>query len=151
DRERCLDAGMDGYLAKPVRAEELAAVIDALASGPSSPLSGPAASARDGGPGTRDQGVAWDEALEYLGGDRRLLSDLIGLYLGEAPRWREELREAVAAGRAADVKRTAHNIKGSMSHFGARAAFEAAQRLEMLARAGTLADAPAAWDALERE
>jgi HPt (histidine-containing phosphotransfer) domain-containing protein len=95
--------------------------------------------------------VDWDEALGYVGGDRRLLCDLIGLYLGEAPRWREELRQALGAGRTADVKRTAHNIKGSMGHFGARAAFEAAQHLETLARAGTLADGPAACAALERE
>jgi two-component system sensor histidine kinase/response regulator len=147
DRERCLAAGMDGYIAKPVRAAELFAVIDELTAGaaraappvepvPAAPLAAV---------------VDWDQALEYVGGDRQLLGDMIGLYLGEAPRWREELRQAVQAGRTADVKRTAHNIKGSMGHFGARSAFEAAQRLEILARSGMLGDAPAACAALEQE
>jgi two-component system, sensor histidine kinase and response regulator len=95
--------------------------------------------------------VDWDAALEYVGGDRRLLGEMIDLFLEECPRWLAELREAVRADQAADVKRTAHNLKGSMAHFGARAAFEAARALEMMGRSGMLGDAPAACAAFERE
>ena len=80
-----------------------------------------------------------------------MLRDMIGLYLDEAPRWRQELAAAIRSGNVADVKRTAHNIKGSMGHFGAAAAFEAARHLEVLARSGMLSDAPAACAALEAE
>jgi HPt (histidine-containing phosphotransfer) domain-containing protein len=76
---------------------------------------------------------------------------MIGLYLEEAPRWRKELRTGIGCGNVADVKRAAHNIKGSMGHFGAPAAFEAARRLELLARSGILTDAPAACAQLEAE
>jgi PAS domain S-box-containing protein len=148
DRERCLAAGMDGYIAKPVRAAELFAAIDGLAGGAAvAAAASPAAGSEAHPPGRLD----WDAALEYVGGDRRLLGDMIGLYLGEAPRWRAELREALRTGNGADLKRAAHNIKGSMGHFGARAAFEAARRLETLARAGMLGEAPAACAALEGE
>jgi two-component system, sensor histidine kinase and response regulator len=80
-----------------------------------------------------------------------LLGEMIDLFLEECPRWLAELRAAVRTGSAADVKRTAHNLKGSMAHFGARAAFEAARALEMMGRSGMLGEAPAACVALERE
>jgi PAS domain S-box-containing protein len=147
DRERCLQAGMDDYIAKPVRAAELFAAIDALLPG-AGPAAAPAAG--PGGPPPIGQ-LDWDAALEYVGGDRRLLRDMIGLYLEEAPRWRAELREALRSGNSADLKRAAHNIKGSMGHFGATAAFEAARRVETLARGGMLGEAPAACAALEQE
>jgi PAS domain S-box-containing protein len=146
DRERCLEAGMDGYLSKPVRAGELFAVIDALMAGAT------CAAVPERGPrGDAAAGPDWATALAYVGGDRRLLRDMVELYLEEAPRWRDELRAAIRSGSVADVKRTAHNIKGSMGHFGAGAAFAAAQDLETLARGGILTGAPAACAALEQE
>ncbi len=80
-----------------------------------------------------------------------LLRELAGLFLEEYPRWRAELREAIAGGDAATLKRAAHNVKGSMAHFGAHAAFEAAQALEKLGRSGMLGGAEEVCAALEKE
>jgi CheY-like chemotaxis protein len=146
DREKCLAAGMDGYIAKPVRAAELFAAIEGLRGG-----GGPEPAPEPTPEPALDTAVDWPAALDYVGGDRRLLGEMIDLFLEECPRWLDELREAVRVGRAADVKRTAHNLKGSMAHFGARGAYEAARALEMMGRSGMLGEAPAACAAFERE
>ncbi|HXG12618.1 MAG TPA: response regulator [Gemmataceae bacterium] len=144
DRERCLAAGMDRYIAKPFRARELFDTIEGLggatdsSNGPHTPAHPPAA-------------LDWDAALEYVGGDRQLLADLVAIFFEECPRWLDELRRAVMERSAADVKRTAHNLKGAMSHFGAHAAREVALRLEMMGREGNLDGATEALADLEKE
>jgi CheY-like chemotaxis protein/HPt (histidine-containing phosphotransfer) domain-containing protein len=150
DRKGCLDAGMDDCLSKPCRPTDLQAALLGWGRRGREPGASPAAGPAPEEPSAHGQ-LDWDAALGYVGGDRRLLRDMIGLYLEKAPRWRAELREALLTGNSADLKRAAHNIKGSMSHFGTRAAFEAARRLEELARGGMLSEAPAAWAVLERK
>jgi CheY-like chemotaxis protein len=149
DRERCLGAGMDGYVSKPVRAAELFQVIEGLA--PANPPEcgapqPPAAQPQEPGPG-----IDWSVALDYVGGDRKLLRDLTGIFLGECPRWMAELRQAIAEGNAVEVKRLGHTLKGSLGHFGVAAGFEAAYQLEMLGRDGILNGAPDACAALAAE
>ncbi|HXG12803.1 MAG TPA: PAS domain S-box protein [Gemmataceae bacterium] len=145
DRERCLEAGMDAYLAKPIRASELYQVIEELvqpAAGPSNVQTNGLAS---------ETALDWESALEYVGGDHKLLGDLVRLFLAECPRWLAELKRAVAAGDTAEVQRRAHSLKGALSHFGAQAAAQTAARLEEMGRSGDLVGADDAWAALERE
>jgi CheY-like chemotaxis protein/HPt (histidine-containing phosphotransfer) domain-containing protein len=134
DRERCLAAGMDGYIAKPIHVRELLQRIEALLPPEPPP---PARSVAEPG-----QGV-WEpaNALARVGGDARLLRELVRLFLTECPRWLGEIRAAVAGRDAGRLRQAAHSLKGSLGTFGARAAFEAAQRLENLARVGELAGA----------
>jgi CheY-like chemotaxis protein len=143
DKERCLAAGMDGYISKPVRPAELYQILDRLGSAepPATPLPAPAP----------DPALDWEAALDYLGGNRDLLRELIGLFLEEYPGWLEQVRQAIANGNANDLKRAAHNLKGSMAHFGAKPAFEAARKLEMMARNGILSGAAEACAELEKE
>lgn len=134
---------MDGYVSKPVRPKDLYDAVERLAAAP----------APEASPAPPDQTaplVDWDAALDYVGGDRALLRELVNMFLAEYPRWLAELRQALAAGNVADVKRTAHNLKGSMRHFGARPAFEAALQLETMAREGRLGGAEPARAELER-
>jgi CheY-like chemotaxis protein len=145
DRELCLEAGMDAYVSKPVRAKELFDAIEALAPAAKAPPAPPAA------PAPVLVEPDWEAALEHLGGDRRLLRTLIQAFLSELPRWLADIRQAIAQGNAANLKRAAHNIKGSTGHFGARAAFEAAQKLEMVGRSGILTGADEASANLEAE
>jgi PAS domain S-box-containing protein len=141
DREKCLQAGMDGYVSKPVRAQELFAAIDRMTEAPLQPVAATASAA---------DAVDWSAALDYVAGDEQMLRDLVGIFLTEAPRWMGELRQAVAANHVADVKRISHNLKGSVRMFGSKSAFDSAFLLEQMSRNGNLADASSAMTALEQ-
>jgi PAS domain S-box-containing protein len=146
DRERCLQAGMDDYVAKPVRAQDL---FDALArvarevdgDGPCSPSTA-----------HRPPSTTVDEAdlLDRVGGDRVLLREIARLFLDGAPRNLAELRGAIDRGDAATLHRQAHTLKGMAGQFGAAEAFEAALRLEIMGREGRLNEAGEACAELER-
>jgi CheY-like chemotaxis protein len=130
DRERCLAAGMDDYVAKPVRAEDLYAAMDRLGLGRVAVSPGPV-------PGDAE---VLDEAdlLDRVGGDRELLHDMVQLFLEHYPPLLSELRQAVARRDAAAIQRLAHTLKGSVGNFGTQVAYQAALELETLAREGRL-------------
>jgi PAS domain S-box-containing protein len=138
DRERCLRGGMDGYVAKPIQARELYLAIAELL--PASPVR-----EIEAGPTIIDRG----EALEHVGGDPELLHELVEVFLQDCPRMMDETREALQAGDALKLKRAAHSLKGAVGILGGKAAFEAALRLETIARQGDLSQADAAWQALQ--
>ncbi len=140
DRERCLAAGMDGYVSKPIRAPELFEAMDAVLGGAAGPAPAPAPPAE----GVLD----FKEALEHVGGDTRLLRELAAVFVAEAPKMRGAIGDALEARDAQRLRRAAHTLKGASSTFGAHAAFEAASRLEKLGAAGELAAAGPAWEAL---
>ena len=144
DRERCLAAGMDGYLSKPIQAAELAGVLAGVAAGPAGTS---AESDRRANSGVFDLG----SALSRLDGDRDLLQDVAGMFLAESPAMLEKVRAAVAAGDARALLTSAHALKGSASTFSAHPLVEAALALEQMGRKGDLADAGPALAALERE
>ncbi len=79
--------------------------------------------------------------MARVGGDEDLLRELTGDYLRDAPVWRDDLRQAVARGDAAAVRRAAHTIKGAVGYFGADEAGALADRLQELGRAGDMAGA----------
>jgi PAS domain S-box-containing protein len=151
DRERCLEAGMDGYLAKPVRAKELRAAIRAVLSYGSFPPQKPVDAAADETEPTGVSAVDWQAAREAVGEDERLLGIVIEASLEEYPRLIRELRQAVETIDAAAVARAAHAIKGTIRNFGATRAFHLAFRLEKLGKSGQLADAPALLAEIEQE
>jgi PAS domain S-box-containing protein len=142
DREKCLEVGMDDYITKPVRTQELFAAIDRVADGFASHTV-------DARRETADV-IDWTAALDYVAGDDQMLRDLVNIFLTEAPRWMQELREAISANHVADVKRTAHNLKGSIRLFGSKSAFDSAFLLEQMSRSGNLSGAPAALASLEQ-
>jgi two-component system sensor histidine kinase/response regulator len=139
DRERCLAAGMDGYVAKPVQARELYQAIAALV---------PAAATREKEMPPAPAVIDRAEALERVGGDVELLRELTEVFLQDYPRMIEEVIEGLCAGDVLKVKRGAHSIKGAVGILGGKAAFECALRLETMARQGDLSQAESAWLAL---
>jgi PAS domain S-box-containing protein len=149
DRERCLAAGMDDYLSKPVRRDELVGILNRIGSEAmaATPPPGPAETPPPAGPPVFDRAAA----LARLGGDEPLLAELAGLFREEGPRMIAEIRDALAAGDAVGVRRSAHGLKGSAGYVGAARAVEAARRLELIGEAGDLAPAPDALRALEVE
>jgi signal transduction histidine kinase/DNA-binding response OmpR family regulator len=139
DRERCFEAGMDDYLAKPVGAEELyAAVIQQL---------GRNRTARDdeGGP------VDLSGLRQSFGKDGTLLPRLVGRFLEELPRSLERLRSAAEGRDGAGIERVAHDFRGSLAVFRAQRACTLAGELEAAGREGSLAQVPRLFAELEQE
>ncbi len=152
DREQCLAAGMDGYVAKPIRTEELLAALErfaperpaqALESAASAqsnglPASGTSDGEGDGSPTAFNAAVA----LRQTGGDRALLAELAAAFQSESQTLLMQLSEAIAAGDPIKTRRAAHTLKGAAGVFGAGPAAETAKQLETLGAAGDLSTAP---------
>lgn len=153
DRERCLAAGMDAYVSKPVRVRDLFEAIARVL-----PQKVEVPNDADEPQSSTVSRVAlpssvldWNAALDYVGGDRKLLADVIGLFLGEYPNWIADVRRATDSADVPTLRRAAHNLKGSLGHFGAHEAFETARGLETLAKQGTVTGARPLCDALEEQ
>jgi PAS domain S-box-containing protein len=116
DRERCLAAGMDDYISKPVRIDDIKAALER--SGP--PRARTSESPANSQAPSIDRS-ALDEirAMQGEGGDD-VLSELIRLYLQDSPRSLTAIREAIANDDPTGLERSAHALKGSCSYFGAR-------------------------------
>jgi PAS domain S-box-containing protein len=145
DRERCLAAGMDEYIAKPIRAELLFDTIAHALAGTRRGGEGPRVPSAGGGP------LDWSEALSAVNGDEQLLRDVVEAFLDESPRVMGEIRNSIDAGDATVLRRAAHTLKGSVRLFGAHQANELAYRLEMMARDANLGQAGEALLGLEGE
>ncbi len=91
-----------------------------------------------------------DAALARVGGDLDLLKGIAAIFLEECPEALAAIRRAIEAGDARALAAAAHSLKGSVSNFGARAAHDAALRLEQMGRAGDLSDAGGVLAQLER-
>src|SRR5439155_5509752 len=113
----CLGCGMDAYVSKPIRSDELFATIDTLVNGAGeSP-----GEAAEGRPMSLKELIDWDQALGYVGGDADLLRDLVKSFVAECPKWLRSLDAALAAGDAAAVHAAVHPFKNSLQLVGARA------------------------------
>jgi PAS domain S-box-containing protein len=143
DRERCLAAGMDGYVPKPIRHQDLFDTIQALVMNvPNIPTHAP----------PEEPSVeVLDEALlvSRVDSDPQLLRDLVDLFLEQCPRLVDEIKVALDRKDAKAVERGAHSLKGCTSNLAAKMAAEAALKLERLAHAGDLVRAESVLPELE--
>jgi signal transduction histidine kinase/CheY-like chemotaxis protein len=144
DRERCLAAGMDGYIAKPINPKEVFDLIDALLFPQPEPV--------EPAPPRPEPVIAFDKAvlLHRLGGDEELLHEMVQLFLEALPAQLQELRAALVGLDATKLATTAHSLKGAVGNFGATPAWELAQQLEMAGQKGDLAKAEEIYPALEK-
>lgn len=126
-RSRCLDAGMNDYLAKPVTPEMLRRTLVRWLryTVPSRPAAEVAAEVDDS---------QLDRVLEALGGDEDLLREMAEVYLEHSPPLLAAIRAAVEADDLAALERTAHALKGSVSNFGRLPSWQAANELELLGK-----------------
>ena len=138
DRARCLAAGMDGYLSKPIRAAELGELVDRL--GGSSTDEPPIANATTAvkfakatkASETQSSIVNWEKAMQTVGGDRQLLGELIAVFIGEREIMLDDIDRAIQDKDASGLRRSAHSIKGALSHLGAMKVAETAEQIEKI-------------------
>jgi PAS domain S-box-containing protein len=122
DRERCVQAGMDGYVSKPVEADHLIESVETAA-------------------GAFDP----SRAAARLGGDAKLLRELLDLFLSDLPRMTGEIERAIATKDAEALRHAAHALKGSVANFAAAGPVDAARKLEAIGASGDLARAKDAY------
>jgi signal transduction histidine kinase/CheY-like chemotaxis protein/HPt (histidine-containing phosphotransfer) domain-containing protein len=161
DRDRCLDAGMDGYITKPVKAEELIGLVERLTeqgsrtrdwrlAGDNQP-SAPHSDRRIPNPQSPDLVFDLAAAVTHSLGKYDLFQQMVGCFFAEVDPMLEKIRTALLAGDAAEVAHAAHRLKGTISHLGAPRAWNAAQRVEKSGHHGDMTAAAEAIRQLEEQ
>jgi len=152
DRERCLEGGMDGYVSKPIRPDNLVSelarlVPDAAAEGTEPPQI-PAPAAANGHPaGALDRSAL----LDRVEGDMELLGDIIELFKEDSVRQIAAIRDAIENKQADLLRRAAHTLKGTCGNLGVPEAAATSLDLEKLAAAGDLSRAQEILRTLEEQ
>jgi two-component system sensor histidine kinase/response regulator len=141
DRTRCLEAGVDRYLTKPLNSELLRqALAELLPTAASEPIA--AAPEAPGG------SVDFEQLKACVGDDPELLAEVILVFIEEAHLTLASVGRAIADQRSPDLATSAHRLKGSLATMGAAGAAETARVLEVMGREGEFAGATAVYERL---
>ena len=142
DKERCLEAGMDDYISKPIKPDELYQVINRQAIDKNKEQSD-----------MPDLTIPIDmqKALESVDGDRDLMLELVSMFLDELPETMKEMEACVQKRDAEKLERKAHALKGALGNFGADKAVELTFSLEKAGRFGELDHSEQTMNALQTE
>ncbi len=146
DHQRCLDAGMDDYISKPLDTERLRSMLESI-----SP------STAESAPPSPDRESAFDYAQALAAADAWVIETIGQAFLDDCPRQMKEIEDAIAAGAHATLVRSAHTLRGLVGNFNARPIEDLARALEhqeaaadMTHAAGTYAELGAEVAALKQ-
>jgi CheY-like chemotaxis protein len=131
DRERCLVAGMDDYVSKPIQSVVLDAALANVIGQTDADLP-------ETGADTMSKPAPFDRSalIDSLGGDLELYGEIVRLFLSHYPSELDALQRDLDSGDAVRLHRTAHSLKGAISNFSAPRATAAARALEMALKGG---------------
>jgi signal transduction histidine kinase/CheY-like chemotaxis protein len=139
DRERCLEAGMDGYVSKPVKPDVLFQEIE-RALGPQGGAQSTTATPEVGLATTTLPVYDRADALSRIADDEELLATLIEMFVADAPNYLEEIDTALAAADWTHLTRAAHTLKGVLATFSASRGEACARALETAAKAANVSE-----------
>jgi len=148
DREMCLSAGMNDYISKPLRLQELARALSQC-----QPFVSHWAAVEVKPPSTQSEGLDAGVfvTLRQMLGQDQFLAEVIDIYLEDAPKLLEVMKKAVAQGKAISLQEAAHTLKSSSAVFGATSLSHFCQELEVSGSSGTWAKAAALMSQVETE
>jgi len=154
DREKCLAAGMDDYLAKPIRPKDVRAVIERWGSqsAPAAPAApAPKADAPAPAPAVEEPPVEMDILNDLTDGNADSLRELVDLFFKQTTQQLEQLEAAVRANKAEDVRRVAHSCAGASATLGMTRFVPLLRKLERQGASGTLITATQVYEDTARE
>ncbi|WP_395745066.1 ATP-binding protein [Prosthecobacter sp.] len=150
DRERCLAAGMDDYISKPLRSAELFHVVEQFAR-----QSSAQDSSADAAPPTSvppPEAFPFDLAeFRESTGDEKLMRKLVAIFAEDSQKYLRKAEKALAAGKAAPLYEAAHSLKGMLGVYSAKKALKLAAELCEYSHAGDLKGAQLMLDQLKKE
>jgi len=150
DREKCLAAGMDAYVSKPVELDQIRAVLIAVSQGTGTQPSAAGEDADDGIPVIDQRRIA--QLLELQDAQQpTLVTDIIELFFADSPRHLETLAEAIRTGDPVRLESAAHRYLSGIENLGAKRMRAHCMELERLGRAGTVAGAQRVLEQLRLE
>ena len=146
DRQRCLAAGMDGYLNKPVNAEKMIEIIERLAEKP--PAAFPPESISQALPSAAVSEDVFNlqEALARCF-DREMFDQMREYFFTQSAEVLEQMRGGLARGAAGEIARSAHALRGTLVYLGSHSCLDAVERVEQMGLSG---DLTAAAESIER-
>ncbi len=147
DREKCLEAGMDAYVAKPLDVKQLLGLVESVAEDRCSvQTNGHQQSEEENFTSTSTPIIDYAGAMKRLGNDAELFQEFIVYYDEDAKQLVQQIEQSIENEATGDLHRAAHNLKGLASNLGAQCVVNAAYSLE---RIGKNAELPKASEALQ--
>ena len=148
DERRCLEVGMDGYLTKPVRREDLQKEIERVTEGEAGKAESEVLDERKSSPAAETWNL--NELIERVEGDQEFLRELLAVFQQDSLRNLEKAKQELANQDLAALSRTAHTLKGMLRNLSMCRDAEIAKQLESAAREAKLRESGELLEQLER-